>query len=75
MTYGVPGQDIRSEPWLLPEATPDLLTHCARQGIEPVSWSCRDAADPVEPQWELLNFIFKNHFSAILHIYIFYLGF
>ena len=29
-------------------AMPDALTHCARLGIEPESWDCRDAANPVE---------------------------
>ena len=31
------------------------LTHCAGQGIKPVSWRCGDAADPFAPQWELSN--------------------
>ena len=35
-------------------ATPDLLIHCARLGMEPVSWSCGVATDPIAPQWELL---------------------
>ena len=35
------------------EVTPDPLTHCARPGIEPVSWCYRDAADPIVPQREL----------------------
>ena len=39
-----------------PAATQDPLTHCAGPGIEPVSWHCRDAADPIVPQRELLNF-------------------
>ena len=30
-------------------ATLDPLTHCARLGIKPVSWRCRDAADPLHP--------------------------
>ena len=33
-------------------ARPDPLTHCARPGIEPVSWQCRDTADPTAPQRE-----------------------
>ena len=37
-------------------AIPDLLTHCAGPGIKSVSWCCRDAADPVGPQRERLNF-------------------
>ena len=36
-------------------ATPDSLAHCAGPGIEPASWGCRDAVDPVAPQWELLT--------------------
>ena len=35
-------------------ATPNPLTPCAGPGIEPVSWRCRDAANPVVPQRELL---------------------
>ena len=31
------------------------LAQCAGAGIEPVSWSCRDAADPIVQQWELLH--------------------
>ena len=30
------------------------LTHCARLGIEPVSQSSQDAANPVTPRQELL---------------------
>ena len=30
-------------------------THCARPGIEPVSWCCRDDGNPVAPQQELLE--------------------
>ena len=33
--------------------TTNTLTHCARQGIEPASWHCRDVTDPVVAQWEL----------------------
>ena len=30
------------------------LSHCVEwRGVEPVSWYCRDAADPIMPQWEL----------------------
>ena len=32
----------------------DPLTHCAGLGIKPTSWSCKFAADPIAPQWELL---------------------
>ena len=31
-------------------ATLDLVIDCARPEIEPASWCCRDAADPVAPQ-------------------------
>jgi len=34
----------------------DPLTNCARPGVEFVSWCCRDTANPVVPQWELLFF-------------------
>ena len=30
------------------------LGHYAGLGIEPASWCCSDAPDPVVPQWELL---------------------
>ena len=35
----------------------DLLTHCARLGMEPRSWHCRDATNPIAPQWKLLSLI------------------
>ena len=35
------------------------LTHCARPGIEPESQGSRDTTDPVGPQEELLNLVFK----------------
>ena len=35
----------------------DPLTHCAGQGIELASWRCRDTADPIVPQRELLFLI------------------
>ena len=44
--------------------TPDPLTHCAGPGIEPVFWHCRDTADPVELQQELLNKYLSNAFSG-----------
>ena len=34
-------------------ATLDPLIHCSGPGIEPLTWHCRNAADPVAPQWEL----------------------
>ena len=30
-------------------AMPDPLTHCARPGIEPTSWCCKDSANPMLP--------------------------
>ena len=39
-------------------AAPYPLTHCVRQGIEPASWRCRDAADPVAPEQEVLKSFF-----------------
>ena len=54
--YGVPSQDqIRAMvlTYAAAAVTPDPLTHCARPGIEPVSWRCRDAANPTVPQQEL----------------------
>ena len=49
--HGVLVQGFRSKAQLQP--TPDPLTHSAGPGIEPVSWRCRDATDPIAPQWEL----------------------
>ena len=37
-------------PCVTAAAKPDPLTHCAGLGIEPVSWCCRDAPDPIVPQ-------------------------
>ena len=31
-------------------ATRNPLTHCAGPGIDPTSWHCRDAADPIAPR-------------------------
>ena len=39
-------------------SNPGSSTHCARPGIEPASWCCRDAANSVVPQQELLRFPF-----------------
>ena len=51
-------------------ATPDLLTHCAGPGIKPASWHCRDAANPIVPQWELLFiYFFKVSFELVLVSY------
>ena len=35
------------------------FTHCTRPSIEPVSWSCRDKADPIAPQWDLQSFLLR----------------
>ena len=40
-------------------AMPDPLTHWAWPGIEPASWHCRDAANPLAPQWELHCLLLK----------------
>ena len=45
--YGVPRPGIRSEPQLQLMPQPDHLTHCAGPGIEPVSWHCKDGANPI----------------------------
>ena len=39
----------------------DPLTHCTWPEIEPVSWRCRDIADPVALQQELLQVRFLTH--------------
>ena len=41
------------------------LTHCARPGMEPASWCCRDAADPVVLQSELQMIVFPNEDNVI----------
>lgn len=38
----------------------DPLTHYTGPGIGPVSWSCRDTADAVWPQWELPVFLIRG---------------
>ena len=45
-------------------ATPDPLTHCARLGIEPVSWHRRGATNPVAPQWAPVVICFCFCFMA-----------
>ena len=48
-------------------AMQDLLTHCARLGIEPSSWCCRDGAASIALQWERLeNFLLKYSYMSIL---------
>ena len=58
------------------------LTHCARLGIEPVTWGCRDAADPVVPLlffWWILfecssqlkctaRYVMKRNFSFLFRV-------
>ena len=34
----------------------ESLTHCTGPGIKPASQCSRDAADPIVPWWELLNY-------------------
>ena len=50
--HGIPQPGIRSKPRLQLTLL-DPLTNCAEPGIKPVSWHCRDAAYPVEPQQKL----------------------
>ena len=45
-------------------STLDPLTFCAWQGIQPVSWHCRDTANPLVPQRELQDVFNLN---AIAH--------
>ena len=42
-------------------ATLDPLTHCAGPGMEPVSWHCRDATDPIAPQREFSDLQSSHH--------------
>ena len=55
----VPRPGIRSELQLPPTLKlgqcPDPLAHCAGPRIKPVSWCCRNAADAIVPQKELLH--------------------
>ena len=39
-------------------AKPDPLTRCAKRGMQPASWHCRDTANPIAPQWELASLPF-----------------
>ena len=46
-------------------ATPDPLTHCAGPGTKLAFWHCRDTANPLAPQQELLRlFIYLLLFRA-----------
>lgn len=49
---GDPQPGIRSERQLWPK--PDPLAQCARRGMEPASWRCRNATGPIAPHWEPL---------------------
>ena len=46
----------------------DPLIQCARPGLKPASWCCRDMADPLAPQRELLYYIFFIHSSVDGHL-------
>ena len=51
--YGVSRPGIRSKPQLqlmCSCSNAGSFNHCARLRIEPVSWCCRDAANPIVPQ-------------------------
>ena len=50
---GVPGPGIRSKLQLQP--TLDPSTRCARLGIEPAPWRCRDTTNSIAPQREFLG--------------------
>ena len=53
--------------YIIAVAMLDPLTHCARLEVESVSWCCRDATDPVVPQWEFLcRFLFLFLFCFVL---------
>ena len=62
---GVPRPGIRSESQFQPMQ--DSLNHCAKLGIEPASWRCRDATNPVVSQWEFLFPFFNGVFGIIEH--------
>ena len=62
---GVPRPGIRSESQFRPMQ--DSLNHCAKLGIEPASWRCRDATNPVVSQWEFLFPLFNGVFGTIEH--------
>ena len=57
VAYGIPEPGIRSKLCNLCHrgGNTGSLTNCTGPGIEPTSQHCRDAADPVEPQQELLH--------------------
>ena len=53
VAYGVPRSGIRSKLQLQPCSN---ATHCAGPGIEPASWCCRDATNPMVSQGELQKY-------------------
>ena len=55
----------------MPVGTRDPLTLGAGQGIEPESWPCRDAANPVAPPLELPDTDFCMEIIFLLFIYLF----
>ena len=70
-SIGVPRPGIRSEPQSQP--TPRCgnswsLTHYARPGIEPSSQDSQDAKDPIVPQWELQESVFKSNMGWGLQV-------
>ena len=52
-------------------ATLDPLTYCTGLGIEPVFWCCRDTANAIEPQWELLRFKFVPVYFSLSTLLLF----
>ena len=44
------------------------LTHCAGLGIEPASWHCRDAANPIVPRWKLERKYFDKQDLTCLYL-------
>ena len=57
-SFGVP-TDL-ADTYTAAAATLDPLSHCAGPGIKLVSWCCRDTANLVAPQQELLIPYFKE---------------
>ena len=51
-------------------AAPDPLTHCARPGMEPASWGCRDSTNAIAPQQELQERTFLN-WNAKREVFLF----
>ena len=49
-------------------AVPDPLTYCAGPGMEPVSWDCRNTANPIAPQRELLSYLFFTWWFGPLNL-------